>query len=173
MPRAPQVFARRSKFRKLDETPFDPCMINYTSAEMSADQLEAQFREDERAGMMVATTEGAVKQEFGEGQLLIAAMGALVKPSGQIRPLHDGTRGIRLNNSIKVLDRLEHPGPADIVEVVAQAADTGEAPFCLCADIAMAHRRAKIRRKDWPKLGCKSRSDSKVVWLNCVATFLE
>ena len=95
------------------------CMINYTSAEMSADQLEAQFREDERAGMMVATTEGAVKQEFGEGQLLIAAMGALVKPSGQIRPLHDGTHGIRLNNSIKVLDRLEHPGPADIVEVVA------------------------------------------------------
>ena len=171
MPRAPQVFARRSKFRKLDETPFDPCMINYTSAEMSADQLEAQFREDERAGMMVATTEGAVKQEFGEGQLLIAAMGALVKPSGQIRPLHDGTRGIRLNNSIKVLDRLEHPGPADIVEVVAQAADTGEAPFCLCANIAMAHRRAKIRRKDWPKLGCKSRSDFKVVWLNCVATF--
>ena len=170
-PRAPQVFAPRSKYRKLDETPFDPCMINYTSAELSADQLEAQFREDERAGMMIATTEGAVKQEFGEGQLLIAAMGALVKPSGQTRPLHDGTHGIRLNNSIKVLDRLEHPGPADIVEVVAQAADAGEAPFCICADIAMAHRRAKVRRKDWPKLGCKARSDSKVIWLNCVGTF--
>ena len=170
-PRAPQVFAPRSKYRKLDETPFDPCMINYTSAELSADQLEAQFREDERAGMMIATTEGAVKQEFGEGQLLIAAMGALVKPSGQIRPLHDGTHGIRLNNSIKVLDRLEHPGPADIVEIVAQAADAGEAPFCICADIAMAHRRAKVRRKDWPRLGCKARSDSKVIWLNCVGTF--
>ena len=129
MPRAPQVFAPRSKFRKLDETPFDPCMINYTSAELSADQLEAQFREDELAGRMVATTEGAVKQEYGEGQLLIAALGALVKPSGQIRPLHDGTHGIRLNNSIKVLDRLDHPGPADIVEVVARAADSGDAPF--------------------------------------------
>ena len=161
----------QAKYRKLDETPFDPCMVNYTSAELSADQLEAQFREDESAGMMIATTEGAVKQEFGEGQLLIAAMGALVKPSGQIRPLHDGTHGIRLNNSIKVLDRLEHPGPADIVEVVAQAADAGEAPFCICADIAMAHRRAKVRRKDWPKLGCKARSDSKVIWLNCVGTF--
>ena len=29
----------------------------------------------------------------------------------------------------------------------------------------------KIRRRDWPKLGCKSSSASNVVWLNTVGTF--
>ena len=57
---------------------------------------------------------------------------------------------------------------ADIVEVVAQAADGGKAPFCICADIAMAYGHAEVRRKNWPKLGCKARLNSNVIWLNYV-----
>ena len=109
LPRAPQVFRAREKFRKLDETEFEPQMENYSSAEMSCDQLEAHFREDECKGMMVASTEGKIRQEFGADRLLIAAMGALQKPSGEIRPLFDGTHGIRLNNTIVIEDRLEVP----------------------------------------------------------------
>ena len=37
--------------------------------------------------------------------------------------------------------------------------------------IDSGQRRAKICTKDWPRLECKARSDSKVIWLNCVATF--
>ena len=146
-------------------------MSNYASAEMSSSQLEEQFCKDEASGMMVATTEGAVEQEFGRGQLLIAATGAITKSNGDVRPLRDGTHGVNLNNRIQVPDRLEVPGPADVVEVVARAVDTGEVPFCICADISQAHRRVKIRRRDWPKLGCKSSSASNVVWLNTVGTF--
>ena len=51
--RAPQVFPKRTHFRKLDETDFDPSMVNYRSAEMNAAQLEEKFREDERAGLGV------------------------------------------------------------------------------------------------------------------------
>ena len=94
LPRTPQVFRRRLKSRKLDETPFDPIMSNYISAELSSEQLEAQFRKVAEQGMMIATTEGAVRQEFGPDQLLIAAMGAIKKPNGNVRPLHDATHGV-------------------------------------------------------------------------------
>ena len=171
LPRTPQVFRKRLKTRQLDETPFDPIMSNYVSAELSSEQLEAQFRKDAEQGMMIATTEGAVRQEFGPDQLLIAAMGAIRKPNGDVRPLHDATHGVNLNNRIQIADRLEVPGPADIFEVVARAADSKEVAFCICADIAQAHRRVKIRRVDWPRLGCKATSAAKVVWLNCVGTF--
>ena len=85
LPGAPQVFRKKPKFRKFDDTPFEPDMANYASAELSADQLEEHFREDERLGRMVATTEPAAKQEHGD-RVLIAAMGAVSKPNGDIRP---------------------------------------------------------------------------------------
>ena len=83
----------------------EPDMANYSSAELSADQLEEQFRRDERAGLMLPTTEAAVEAVFGPGRLLVAAMGAVAKPNGEVRPLHDGTHGIGLNNKIRVLTR--------------------------------------------------------------------
>ena len=97
-------------------------------------------------------------------------MGALQKPNGEIRPLFDkvfdGTHGIRFNNSVVIEDRLEVPGPPEVVEMVARAKETLEAPFAISADISQAHRHAKIRKKDWPLLTCKSSSSSNVVWMN-------
>ena len=171
LPRAPQVFRPRDRFRKLDESEFEPQMQNYSSAEMSADKIEEHFRSEEQEGLMIATTEGAVKAEYGAGRLLVAAMGAILKPSGDVRPLHDATHGVRLNNNIVIGDRLEVPGPAEIVETVSQARRDRGVPFSISADISKAHRRAKVRRCDWPLLGCRSTSTSKVVWLNCVGTF--
>ena len=107
--RTPQVYRKRVNFRALDVTEFEPDMANYSSAELSADQLEEQFRRDERAGLMMPTTEAAVEAEFGPGRLLVAAMGAVAKPNGEVRPLHDATHGIGLNNKIRVLDKLEVP----------------------------------------------------------------
>ena len=171
LPRAPQVFRLRDRFRKLDESEFEPQMQNYSSAEMSADKMEEHFRAEEQEGLMIPTTEGAVNAEFGKGRLLVAAMGAILKPSGDIRPLHDATHGVRLNNSIVIQDRLEVPGPAEIIETVSRARRDYGVPFSIAADISKAHRRAKVRRYDWPLLGCRSTSSSKVVWLNCVGTF--
>ena len=169
--RAPQVFPKRTHFRKLDETEFDPSMVNYRSAELNAEQLEEKFRQDEREGLMICTTEAEAKKKYGEDAVLIAAMGAVTKANGDVRPLHDGTHGINLNNRIVITDKLQVPGPEDLQEVAARVKESKEAPFSLCADISQAHRRVKVREADWPRLSCKASSQSRVLWLNCVGTF--
>ncbi|CAE7247487.1 unnamed protein product [Symbiodinium natans] len=170
LPRTPQVYRERVKERTLDVTPFQQIMNNYESAELSADKLEEHFAAEERAGRMIPSTEPALRAEYGD-TLLVASMGALLKPNGDIRPLHDGTHGIGLNNRIKILDRLEMPGPDEILETVALGQESKEAVFCISADIAQAHRLTKVRRADWAKLGCKARSEARTVWVNTVGTF--
>ena len=169
--RTPQVFPKRTHFRKLDESDFDPSMVNYRSAEMNAAQLEEKFRQDEQAGMMLCTTEPEARRKYGSEAVLIAAMGAVTKANGDVRPLHDGTHGINLNNSIVILDKLQVPGPEDLQEVASRVKESREAPFSLCADISHAHRNVKVRECDWPRLACKSSSASRVLWLNKVGTF--
>ena len=120
---------------------------------------------------MMPTTEAAVEAEFGPGRLLVAAMGAVAKPNGEVRPLHDATHGIGLNNKIRVLDKLEVPGPDELLEVTALGRESREAVFAISADISQAHRRVKVRRADWPKLACRSTSGSRTIWLNRVGTF--
>ena len=171
LPRTPQVFRKREKFRQLDITEFQPDMKNYSTAEMSSEQLEDHFRKDEQMGRMIPTTLAEAKQEFGEGAVLVAAMGAIQKPDNTIRPLHDGTHGINLNNKIRILDRLEVPGPEEVIELVAMAAESKESAFCLSADIAQAHRCVLVRKKDWGRLACRASTDSRTLWLNCVGTF--
>ena len=169
--RVPQVFRARVKERRLDESAYNPDMDNYSSAELSGDQLEAHFRKEEALGRMVPSTESAIAEEFGPNKLLISAMGAIEKPNGDIRPIHDGTHGVHLNGSIRVLDRLEVPGPDEILECVAISQETREAVFGISADISSAHRLVSIRRVDWPKLGSRARSSDRVVWMNTVGTF--
>ena len=169
--RTPQVFRARVKERRLDESVYNADMDNYASAELSGDQLEAHFRKEEALGRMLPSTEAAIAQDFGPGRLLVSAMGAIEKANGDIRPIHDGTHGVHLNSAIRVLDRLEVPGPDEILECVALSQETREAVFGISADISSAHRLVPIRRVDWPKLGCRARSSDRVVWLNTVGTF--
>ena len=66
---------------------------------------------------MLCTTESEARRKYGEDAVLIAAMGAVTKANGDVRPLHDGTHGVTLNNSIRILDKLQVPGPEDLQEV--------------------------------------------------------
>ena len=102
-------------------------MKSYATAEISSKELEEHFRQDELLGRMVPTTLAEATLEYGEEAVLFAAMGAIQKPDGSVRPLHDGAHGIGLNNRIKILDRLEVPGPEEIIELVAMASESGEA----------------------------------------------
>ena len=52
-----------------------------------------------------------------------------------------------------------------------ETAATGEAPFCVRADIKAAHRLVKIRRSDWGFICCRADSTSDTVWVNQVGTF--
>eukprot|EP00435_Cladocopium_sp_Y103_P027253 s3393_g6.t1 len=171
LPRTPQVYPEKVKHRKLDDSEFNPIATNYQSAQLSSAELEAKFREEEALGRMFPTRLSVLNQEFGEERVRVAAMAAIVKPDGSVRPLHDGTHSVQVNNKIVYRDQIQCPGPAEVAAVVRGAVESREAPFCVSADIRAAHRLVKVRRKDWPYMCCKADSSASTVWVNCVGTF--
>lgn len=170
LPRSPQVFPEKVTSRKLDDTEFNPMASNYQSAQMTASELEKKFREEELLGRMVPTKEAVARSTYGD-KLRVASMAAIVKPDGGIRPLHDGAHSVMVNHAIKYRDQLQLPGPPEVAAVVRESLESGEAAFCVSADIKSAHRLVRVREADWGYLGCKSDSASDVVWLNKCGTF--
>ena len=149
---------------------FCPIADNYPSAQLSSEELEKKFREEEQLGRMFPSKVGVLKQEFGD-RLRIAAMAAITKPDGSVRPLHDATHSVKVNHEIKYRDKILCPGPPEIAAIVRETSSTGEACFCVSADIKAAHRLVKVRRQDWGYLCCKADSTSDTVWVNKTGTF--
>ena len=170
LPRSPQVFTEKTKHRKLDDSDFAPIAENYASAQLSLGELEKKFREEEQLGRMFPSKIGVLKQEYKD-RLRIASMAAISKPDGSVRPLHDGTHSVKVNHEIKYQDQILCPGPPEIAAMVREATDSGEACFCVSADIKSAHRLVKVRRADWGYMCCRADSSSDVVWVNQVGTF--
>ena len=86
--------------------------------------------------MVFLTSLAVAKQLYPGGRLRIAAQGALQKPGGSYRPLHDATHGVMVNNGIRPRDQLDFPGPAD--EAATMESSRREGPsvfFGLAADI--------------------------------------
>ena len=171
LPRVSAVFPPKERFRKLDDSVFMEDSVNYKSADGMSHKLEEKFREEEALGRMYPTTLGALQSRFAGQKVLIAPMGALEKPDGGVRPLHDATHHVQVNNAIQFQDQLEYPGPGDAAAVVESSRLVRESCFAISADIQAAHRLVKVREKDWRLLCCRAHSDSPVVWVNCVGTF--
>eukprot|EP00434_Breviolum_minutum_P032700 symbB.v1.2.028918.t2/scaffold3103.1/size63517/1 len=171
LPRVPSVFPERVKQSRLDESEYMSVAKNYKSAEENSKGLEEKFREDESAGLMFPTTMGVLQSMYPSQEILVAALGAIKKPDGSVRPLHDGTHFVQVNNNIVINDQLQYPGPQDTAGVIREVHDSKEAVFTISADISAAHRRVKIRREDWRLLACRSDASSKVIWVNKVGTF--
>ena len=114
---------------------------------------------------------GVLQAMYPSKEIMVAALGAIKKPDGSVRPLHDGTHYVQVNNRIVIYEQLQYPGPQDTSGVVREVRETGESLFTLSADISAAHRRVKVRREDWRLLACGSESSSKVIWANKVGTF--
>ena len=171
LPRTPEVFPPKRKQRSLDESQFMEEARNYKSAVEHSAKLEEKFREDEKKGMMFCSTMGVLKKKYPDQPILIAAMGAIEKPDGGVRPLHDGTHYVQVNNNIKFQDQLQYPCPQDAAALLRGTSESRESYFVLGADISAAHRLVKIRESDWHLLGCKSDSDAQTIWINKVGTF--
>jgi len=170
LPRSPQVCQQKLKHRRLDETEFAAIAQNYPSAQLSSKELEDKFREEESLGRMHPSKMGVLKQEYGS-KLRVASMAAIQKPDGSVRPLHDATHSVMVNHAIKYQDKIDCPGPAEIASIVRETSETGEAPFCVSADIRAAHRLVKVRKEDWGYMCCKADSQSDTVWVNRTGTF--
>lgn len=157
-----------------DETELELEMDNYfRGSEAEAEKiLEDHFREEELEGRMKPVSEKEAMRLYPDKSLRIAAQGILDKPDGGHRIIHDGTHGVRLNNEIKVLDRLENPGPRELATIMRVSSEAQERViFAINADITKAHRRVKVRSSDWGAQACKTATGSKVVWLNLTGTF--
>ncbi|CAK8989873.1 unnamed protein product, partial [Durusdinium trenchii] len=126
LPRSPQVFPEKVKHRKLVDSDFNPVASNYPSAQLSTAELESKFREEELAGRMYPTRYSVLKEEFGEERIRIASMAAITKPDGSIRPLHDGTHSVQVNNRIVYRDQIQCPGPPEVASVVRESVETRE-----------------------------------------------
>jgi hypothetical protein len=112
-------------------------------------KLEEQFRKGECQGIMFPTSLAVAKQLFPGGRLRIAAQGALQKPDGSYRPLHDATYGVKVNNGIRPRDQLDFPGPADEAAMMESSRLEGPVVFFgLAAGIKQAHRRVRHRKAD-------------------------
>eukprot|EP00439_Symbiodinium_sp_Y106_P019372 s7039_g2.t1 len=168
LPRVPQVFELKTKSRKLDESDPEHDRKNYPSAEISAEELRAKFREEELAGRMQPTTLGALKSDYPESRIRIASMGAIVKPDGSVRPIHDGTHGVGVNNGIALTNHMSVPGPGEMAFAVRQSAVMCEPPLAVSADVKAAHRLLLHRKSDWALLACRASSEDDVVWINKV-----
>ena len=121
-------------------------------------------------GRMHPSKLGVLKQQYGD-RLRIASMAAIAKPDGSVRPLHDATHSVKVNHEIKYQDKISCPGPAEIASIVRETTSTGEAPFCVSADIKAAHRLVKVKQDDWGYICCRADSGSDAVWVNRTGTF--
>lgn len=99
LPRSPQIFPPKLKRKKLDDTEFMPIAENYVSAQVSSKELDDKFREEEKLGRMHPSKLGVLQQEYGS-TLRVAAMAAILKPDGTVRPLHGATHSVMVNHSI-------------------------------------------------------------------------
>jgi hypothetical protein len=172
MPRTPAVFQRKVKQRKYDETDLVLEMKNYPTAAQAAEDLQRQYEEEEQMGLMFPLSLKTAGMKYPGDRLRIAAQGAIPKPDGSFRPIHDGTHGVRVNNEIKVRDQLAFPGPADeAIQLTIAKEDGWGVVIALASDIRKAHRRVKHRECDWGLMACRVSDSSETVWINRVGTF--
>ena len=145
IPHLPQVYEPKVKRRRFDDDLPEWDRANYSSAQLSSQQLLEKFRSEVDLGRMQATTLGAFKERYPEDRIRIAFMGAIQKGDGSVRPAHDATHGAHVNQGIKQLNLLAVPGPADVAWVVRQACERRETPFAVTADVSAAHRLVLVR----------------------------
>ncbi len=169
MPRTPAVFERKRKWSSLDETDYNENIHNYKSARDAGDQLEKQFKEEERLGMCFRLPRGEAMERYPGKSLQVAALGAIEKDDDTFRITHGGTHGVRVNNDCQPRDQLRMPGPAEEKEVMKRGHDSGKSHYCLQADVKKAHRRFLNCESDWGLQACSI--DGLHVWISRVGTF--
>jgi hypothetical protein len=62
MPRKPEVFEAKEKWKKYEESEFQPDMANYSSVTAAVKDLLSQFKEEEGMGLMVEVDEAEYRK---------------------------------------------------------------------------------------------------------------
>ena len=120
LPRVPAVFPKKEKVRPLDESEYNNLAENYRSARDMADDLEKKFREEEALGRIIPTTLGELKTKHPDRTPLVAAMGAIRKPNGDVyahcmtaRILSNSTTTFFFRTNSNIMgQKMQHPWSA-------------------------------------------------------------
>ncbi|CAE7367716.1 unnamed protein product [Symbiodinium natans] len=168
----PQVYRRRMKDQKYDESEWEPEMRNYRDGPGVEKALQAAFEKEELAGRMFPLSMSEARRRYPGDALRVAAQAVIPKPDNDFRVVHDGTHGVQVNNDVIMRDRLESPGAREVASLQRLGATSEERVFFgIVGDVSKAHRRFLHHPEHWGVLGCKTRADSSVVWLNRTGTF--
>ena len=169
LPRTPAVYERKTKWRKTDDSTFNPDRTNYQTAIGLEDILDKQFEEEAALGMCYKTSDKLAREQFPGTDLRIASIGAIEKSDESFRIIHDGTHGVQVNNEARMRDRIRMPGPREEKEIIRRASQESGPFFSIQADVSKAHRRFLYRKCDWGLLACRTHPGS--IWINRVGTF--
>ena len=153
-------YNEKTKWRRLDESEQDFDMKNYKTAREANDALLQSFQEEEKLGMMYQIDAEVAARKWPGRELRVAALGAIQKPDGTYRVLHDGTHGVQVNCDIKMRDLVDSPRAGEAACVMQVCKQKGyPVYFALAGDIKKAHRRYKHRESDHGKLACRTEGD--------------
>ena len=118
---------------------------------------------------MYRLTGEEARLRFG-AKLFVASLGVVVENAGaKIRVIHDASHGVHVNHRIRAQDQIRSPGPGELRTVIRDARDEKRQLFCICGDVAKAHRRVRIRASDHGYQCC--RLEPGTVWVNGVGTY--
>ena len=163
LPRTPCLYDRKVRWAlpTSAEELHGEWQVNYSSLREHRDQVQTQFEQEEKEGLMRRTTLKEALARWGD-QLRIAGTGAIAKKGGvgEVRVIFDGSNGILVNTEIIVRDQIRFP-TADDIKVVLKEMHAEQKPcFTLLFDVSKAHRRMPIVEEEWGRQACQVRGSA-------------
>ncbi len=181
LPRTPAVYARKTRWRMVEQASAD-CndevsteavwRENYRSAKQCAEAVEKQLEEHHSRGL--ARKVAADRAELEYPGIRVSSLGAVAKLSEpgaepNIRLVLDGSHGVATNTAIRVRDQDRCPTAADVKRQQRCQGSTRRG-LGLAVDVAEAHRLPRVHVDDWRFQGCRAR-DGGDVYVYVVGVF--
>ena len=181
LPRTPLVFAEKVRWRVPGQATYDGEEViqgswrnNYVSAVKYADEVELVLGDQADRGQVLVLDENVAVERYGP-RLTVASLAAITKcvredGSVELRIVHDGTHGVKLNTSMKVLDHVAHPSADDVQQAMRECLDAKIPFYGATADVNEAHRQVPVHPDDAPLQACQVRPGGPI-FINLVGTF--
>ena len=155
-----------------EEVDFRELRGNYTSAKEHMEKVRAHVESDLEKGWMVKVTFEEAKKRYGD-ELQVASLGAVPKDPqwSDVRVVHDGTLGLRVNTHLDQPNKMVFPQYDDLEAVLREfKKEAGPRRFMLAFDVKAAHRLIPVQERDWGLQACRLDKEEEV-FLNTRGTF--
>ena len=145
---------------------------NYLSAEEHMEKVKTHILQDVDKGWMVEMSRAEGERQYGD-DLQVASLGAVPKDKewSDVRVVHDGTHGLRVNTHVEQPNKMAFPQYDDL-ECALRAFKEHDvtARFTMAFDIKSAHRLVPVHKRDWGLQACRL-EEEETIYLNTRGTF--